>query len=623
MEQRTDRGGKGTIGRYRSRAIDLLRKLQHIRRNRGFLPAAWAAVARVLTVPLATLYRRTLLRRVVFIGVTGSTAKTTTKDLIATVLGGSFKGKKSAFNNNQLFTIAQTLLGVRPADDFCVVEVAAVDSSHRRAIEAVLALVRPKIAVATNIGTDHLSAFGSMENIAAEKSKLVAAVPPDGLAVLNADDALVAAMGQQCRGKVVLCGAREGAALQAMNIGSVWPDRLSFDMRYGTETHAVQTQLCGEIWAYPVLAAIAVGLEMGIALADILEAVRAIPPFSRRMEPVVRGDGVSFVRDDQKTPITSIPLALRFMAQARAVRKVVVFGTISDYKGNSDRMFVSVAKQALEVADHVVFIGPRSKKCLKARKDGAGDELRAFLDNDAAADFLSQLLRPGDLVLLKGTNRDSLDSLIQVPLQSGAVADVSAPVPAGGRRVRCVVGLGNSGEQYADTPHNIGYRVVDLMAEKLGMTWSESGDAFIAEAEAGGDLRLVKLKTEVNNSGPALGRVAKRMGIDASDCVIVHDDADLAFGVVRARENGSDGGHRGVRSVLREFGTDEIRRVKLGVKAAGRDMALAKKVVSAIAAEDREKAEGACREAVALLSAMAAPPFRSAPSRIPRTNAAP
>jgi aminoacyl-tRNA hydrolase len=394
-------------------------------------------------------------------------------------------------------------------------------------------------------------------------------------------------------------------------------------MRYGTETHAVQTQLCGDIWAYPVLAAVAVGLEMGIALADILETVRTIPPFSRRMEPVVRGDGVSFVRDDQKTPITSIPLALQFMAQARAIRKIVVFGTISDYKGNSDRMFVSVAKQALEVADHVVFIGPRSKKCLKARKDGAGDELRAFLDNEAAAGFLSRLLRPGDLVLLKGTNRDGLHALIQVPLRSGAAADTAARVPAGARRVRCVVGLGNSGERYADTPHNIGYRVVDLMAEKLGIAWSETADAFIAEAQAGGDLCLVKLKTEVNKSGPALGRVAKRMGIDASECVIVHDDADLAFGVVRARENGSDGGHRGVRSILRAFGTDEVRRVKLGVKAAGHDMTLAKKVVSAIAPEDREKVEGACREAVALLSAMAARVSRPAPSRIPRTNAAP
>jgi aminoacyl-tRNA hydrolase len=586
--------------------MDLLGKLRRIHRSRGLPSAAWAAIERVFTTPLATLYRRLLLRRVVFIGVTGSTAKTTTKDLIALVLGSRFKGKKSAFNNNLLFTIAQTLLGVRPTDDFCVVEVAAVDSKHRRAIDGVLALVRPRIGVVTNIGTDHLAAFGSVENIATEKSKLVAAVPSDGAAILNTDDPLVAAMAGKCSGKVVFCGAGEGAALQAANIRSVWPDRLSFDLRHEGRWHAVETQLCGEIWAYPVLAAAAVGLEMGIPLAEILDTIKGVSPFSRRMEPVVREDGVVFIRDDQKTPITSIPLALQFMERARAARKIVVFGTISDYKGNSDRMFVSVAKQALAVADHVLFVGPRSKKCLKARKAGTGDDLHAFLDNAAAADFLGGLLRPGDLVLLKGTNRDRLESLIQngpAPRRAPTEIPVAAGRP-GASHPKCVVGLGNMGERYAGTPHNIGHRVVDLMAEALHAPWSETDDAFVATAGGTEPIYIVKLKTEVNRSGPLLAKVAAVMGVGPSDCIVVHDDADLAFGAVRFRENGSDGGHRGIRSVLSSFGTDEVRRVKLGVKTEGPRKALAEKVVSTIAPEDREKAEGACREAVALLTGM-------------------
>lgn len=592
--------------RYWSRAADLLRKLRQIHRSKGTLSAAWAAVGRVFTVPLAMVYRRVLLRRVVFIGVTGSTAKTTTKDLIASVLSDRFKGKKSEFNNNQPFAIAQTLLGVRPADDFCVVEVAALDSTHRRAIDRVIALVHPKIAVVTNIGTDHLSAFGSMESIAAEKSKLVAAVPRDGATILNADDELVAAMERESSGKVVRCGTQEGSALEAANIQSVWPDRMSFDLKYQGQSHPVQTQLCGDIWAYPVLAATAVGLEMGIPLAEILETVERFLPFSRRMEPVIRDDGVSFIRDDQKTPITSVPFALQFMARARAARKIVIFGTISDYKGNSDRMFVSVARQALEVADFVIFIGPRSKKCLKARKGNAGDELRAFLNNDAASEFLGRLLRQGDLVLLKGTNRDRLESLIQSRPQSETehAACITAPTQPGTFRARCIIGMGNSGERYADTPHNIGYRVVDLMAEKFRADWSEDDDAFIAELGRTKYVHLVKLKTEVNNSGPTLARVITRLGISGSDCVVVHDDADLSLGNVRIRENGSDGGHRGVRSILNELGTDQVRRVKLGVMTARQNKTLAERVVAAFTPEDLEKANDASAKAVTILSAM-------------------
>ena len=594
--------GRGAIERYRLRAVDLVRKLRRIHRSRGFVAAAWAGIARILTVPLATIYRRVLLRRVVFIGVTGSTAKTTTKDIIAAVLGGRFKGTKSAFNNNELFTIAQTILGVRPSHGFCVVEVAAVDSAHRRAIEGVTRLVRPKLAVVTNIGTDHLSTFGSVENIAAEKSKLVAAVPSHGLAVLNADDTLVALMKPACHGRVMLCGTGEGAALRATNVRSVWPDRLSFDLCYRGERHSVETRLCGEIWVYPVLAATAVGLEMGIPLAEILATIKGFAPFARRMEPVVRG-GISFIRDDQKNPITSIPPALQFLAEARADRKIAVFGTISDYKGNSDRMFVSVAKQALAAADHVVFIGPRSKKCLKAAKNRGDDALRAFLDNGAAGRYLSGLLRPGDLVLLKGTNRDGLEALI-APQQSGMTAAI--PMPKEQHRLRCIVGLGNIGEQYGDTPHNVGHRVVDLMAETHRAAWSDAGDAFLAVVGGTDGICLVKLKTEVNRSGPALGSVLARLGISPVESLIVHDDADLEFGKVRLREDGSDGGHRGVRSVLTALGTDQIRRLKVGVRMEGGRADLAKTVVTTMQPEYREKSEKACLEAAALLSRMIA-----------------
>ncbi len=161
-----------------------------------------------------------------------------------------------------------------------------------------------------------------------------------------------------------------------------------------------------------VLAAVAVGVAMGIPLATAVQAVEQAPPRRRRMYPITRPDEVTFIQDDMKAPLWSIPPALEFMQEAQAGRKIVVVGSISDYKGNSDQQYVSVARQARDVADTVIFIGPRASKCLKARRHPHDDSLQAFNSVDAAGDYLDDLLRPGDVVLLKGAAADHLDTLI-------------------------------------------------------------------------------------------------------------------------------------------------------------------------------------------------------------------
>jgi UDP-N-acetylmuramyl pentapeptide synthase len=193
--------------------------------------------------------------------------------------------------------------------------------------------------------------------------------------------------------------------VRAVNIRSSWPDRLSFTVVHGTESQLIQTQLCGAHWVYAVLSAIAVGITAGMRLPAIAEALQRVEPFRRRLSPVER-NGITFVRDDWKASLGTIPAALRFMKDARAARKIVVIGTISDY-GNSNvlgrRIYPSLAAEALESADHVVFIGPQTSKCLKARRHADDQALQAFFSMEHARDYLLQLLRPGDLVLLKGS----------------------------------------------------------------------------------------------------------------------------------------------------------------------------------------------------------------------------
>ena len=171
----------------------------------------------------AKRHRRTSWQTL-FIGVTGSAGKTTTKDLIWAALSSRSLGLKSPGTHNAAQWVPRVVLEVRPDHDFCVMELGATGPAS---LDRPIALVRPKVAVVTNVGGDHRSSFRTLEATAAEKGKLVAAVPPNGLAVLNADDSLVLAMARRSRARVITFGLGEQADVRAEAVSSVWPDRLS------------------------------------------------------------------------------------------------------------------------------------------------------------------------------------------------------------------------------------------------------------------------------------------------------------------------------------------------------------------------------------------------------------
>jgi aminoacyl-tRNA hydrolase len=512
--------------------------------------------------------------------------------------------------------MAGEVLHVRPWQKFYVQELAAAVRGTRIPLEKSLRIVRPQIGVVTNIGTDHIDVFHSIDAIAAEKGKLVADLPRHGTAVLNADDPNVLAMQARCPGRVITYGVASEATVRAENIRCRWPERLSFTVIHAGQAHPVRTQLLGRHWASAVLAALAVGVAMGVPIAAGVQAIQRVPPPRRRMSAIERPDGITFVQDDVKAPLWSIPPVLDFMRDAEARRKLVVVGTISDYQGNSDRHYVAVAKQALEAADRVVFVGPRASKCLKARRGPHDDSLQAYYSVDAAREYLSTVLQPGDLVLLKGTTSDQLETLTTV----APANDKTKMVPdsrrtaanecqrsassAAERHARAVVGLGNPGEQYRNTPHNIGQRVVDLLADQLGAKWIKGEHAMIARVGRHDTTAfLIKPLTHVNATGPAVLRLSQQLGFDTADCLLIHDDLDLPLGAVRVRTAGSDGGHKGLRSILEAFQTDKLQRVKIGIKRSEeKDKHSTKNeragyVVKPFAATDLPLMEQACAEA--------------------------
>jgi PTH1 family peptidyl-tRNA hydrolase len=165
---------------------------------------------------------------------------------------------------------------------------------------------------------------------------------------------------------------------------------------------------------------------------------------------------------------------------------------------------------------------------------------------------------------------------------------------------RVIVGLGNPGREYRDTRHNVGHQVVEALGERFGARFRLLGPAHVAEAEwREAPLYLAKLVTFMNVSGPPLARLLRLLDATPYQLVVVYDDLDLPFGTVRVRLRGRHGGHHGMESVLETLGTQEVRRVKIGVgRPATRDRdEVSDWVLTPFSEEEREALPGVIERA--------------------------
>lgn len=547
---------------------------------------------------------RPFLKRPVFIGISGSAGKTTTKELLLGVLSHKRRGVGNPASLNAFPEVAKTVLRVRPKHDFCVTE---LSEDKPGAMDQPLALLNPSIGIVTVIGDDHATAYQSRDDVATEIGKLVASLPATGTAVLNADDETVLAMATHCSAKVITYGTSPEAELRAENISSIWPDQLQFTAVHGRQSAKINTRLCGSHFIPSVLGAIGGGLATGMTLAECAEGIANVDPVDGRMQPVMTTDGVTFIRDDFKAPLWAIDASFEFMRTARAARKIIVIGMLSDTGSEKGVKYWKTAMLAQEIADITIFVGPWASSALKARKPGGENSLRTFSHVHDASEYINSITRDGDLVLLKGSNKqDHLQRIIlarsetiacwrddcardsfcnECPhrsrpsganalLQPQTSADAALPPLTDSIQLdsdeQVIIGLGNPGHEYAGTPHNIGYEVVERLAVSLALTWTSFPQAWIARGSANGrSVCLVKIQSPMNLTGSGLKQLSERMSFNPEQCVLVFDDLDLPFGLVRHRTNGGAGGHRGVASILEAFQTDAFRRVKIGARKSG------------------------------------------------------
>jgi UDP-N-acetylmuramoyl-tripeptide--D-alanyl-D-alanine ligase len=265
----------------------------------------------------------------------------------------------------------------------------------------------------TTIGTDHYQQFRGLEATAREKAALVAALPESGTAILNADDPHVLAMAPQTRARVLTYGLSTDADIRATNVSSIWPRRLSLDVTYGSRRVRVQTKLAGEYWVTSILSAIACGIVCGMRIEDCAEEVEKFEPVFARTSIHSKPGNPVFILDTRKAPSWTLPHSLALIERARAPRKTLIFGTLSHRPGGwtSDR-YRKLAREALAVADRVIFVGPNAAHVDKLRTQEVAQRLLSFPTAYQASEFVARSALPDELILVKASSADHLERVM-------------------------------------------------------------------------------------------------------------------------------------------------------------------------------------------------------------------
>ncbi len=384
----------------------------------------WVLVENTQQALLA--YAEHVLRRrgVAVVGITGSVGKTSTKEAVAAVLGVRqpvFRNQGS-YNGRYGLPIALGRLG---DEGLAVLEMAA-DSVDE--IRLLAGISRPQVGLVTRVGRSHVADLGGLEGIAAEKSRLVQALPPEGLAVLNHDDPLVRAMAAGTRARVATYGLSPEADLWADQVETgPWGARCIAHV----ERRAVPLSVpwIGAHHAYTMLAACAVGRFYGLPLEEIADALASLPPLAGRLN-LLPGVGGSRILDDtfNASPESAVA-ALEALATLPARRRWVVLGDMADLGGEAEGAHREVGRLAARVADRLVTKGELAQLASREAIAAGLDPSRALVSY-ADAEIVQALqgeLGEGDLVLIKGSATARMERVAAGLLADGLVAEEVLP----------------------------------------------------------------------------------------------------------------------------------------------------------------------------------------------------
>lgn len=343
-----------------------------------------------------------------FVAVTGSSGKTTVKEMVAAILSRAGDTLATRGNLNNHIGVPLTLLAVGPEHRFAMIEHGA---SAVGEIAETIALTRPEVGILTNAAEAHLEGFGGYDNIVEAKGEIIDGVSADGVVVLNHDDPAfdiwLRRAGQR-RVVSVSCQHREATFTHTMLATD--SDKQCFQIHGPSAWECtINLTLPGAHNVLNALLAVAAAHALGIAVGDIEQGLADLQPVRGRLNPVTIRDGLNLIDDSYNANPSSMKAALGVLAQQSGIR-IAMLGAMAELGADSDRLHQDVGKAAKELGiDRLVVVGPGCGGYLK----GFGSGGESCDDHAAAVDYLLAQGNEPMTVLLKGSRSSAMDRVVE------------------------------------------------------------------------------------------------------------------------------------------------------------------------------------------------------------------
>lgn len=395
-------------------------------------------IKRVITLILVWEAKMALRRhKPKIIGITGSAGKSSTKEAVFSVLASKCPVRKSEKSYNSELGLALAVLGLKTAwrnpfgwmknlilglkivfkKEFAEILILEMGVDRPKDLERLLKIARPEIGIVTAIGEIpvHVEFFSGSEEVAREKSKLIKSLPAGGLAALNYDDAAVWDMKKDTRAKVLSFGFAEEADIRATNENISLAGTI-FKMRYMGSTVPIKLEyVFGKQHIYAALAAAAVGIARGMNLIEIAQNLNTYQPPPGRLR-LIKGIKNSFILDDSynASPLAA-HAAIDALKELDGRRKIVVFGDMLELGKFTIVAHKAVGERVAKAADYFITVGPRSRFAAEeAIAQGMDkDKVVSFSDSREAGSRLKNLIREGDLILVKGSQAMRMERVVE------------------------------------------------------------------------------------------------------------------------------------------------------------------------------------------------------------------
>lgn len=374
---------------------------------------------------IARFWRRKL--NVPVIAITGSSGKTTTKEIVAGILGLTKSVLKTEGNFNNQIGLPLTLLRLATRHDVAVVE---MGTNMPGEIACLTRIAEPDIGLITNVGAAHLEKLKSLTGIREEKGALFDNMDRAGIAVINRDDKSLDFLGRRWQGKQISFGWKHGADVSAREVRKAGPVGIAFRLKAGQVERSVQMQVRGEHNLYNALAAAAVSLAYGADLESICQGLESFRGVHGRFEIQALQNGAHVIDDSYNANPDSVREALKTLKELRgSAESAVILGDMLELGSKAGAWHRKIGRQVAETGVKILFVmGDYSRDTAAGAIERGMAAAKIFFceSPEQVRDHLESSLKTGDWVLVKGSRKMKMERIVRMMIETFGIQECAA-----------------------------------------------------------------------------------------------------------------------------------------------------------------------------------------------------